>query len=90
MFKNTNYYYHGNHIEKETAGSLLIKIPKTNWMFWAAKKCVRVQGATFCVGINTDWEYTIFKNGKGKWNKFTKIAEEKITGTELLKMFGIE
>lgn len=90
MFVNTGLYYQGNHIEKETMSAILFKIPKTKWMFWISKKCVRVNGSNVSLGLNTEWEYTIFKMGNGKWNNFTKIAEEKINGTELLKMFGIE
>ena len=88
MWHNTKSFYGGNQIETETTGSFLVKIPKSDYKFWISKKQTRWTGTNVTFGINETWTYKIFKNGKGKYNKFDIVGEREVTGLELLEMFN--
>ncbi len=79
-----------NLIQAETEKAVLIKIPKEEWLFWHPKKLVKTFGKNnyrMSFGVCDDMKFKIFKNGKGKWNKFEKISEKEISIEELKKYF---
>lgn len=77
------------NILHETERAILVKAPKSEWKFWLPKKLFRTDDNGYTANINLplDMEISIFRTGKGKYNKFDKIAEEKITATELQERF---
>ena len=86
---NTQSFYGANQIVTETNNAVLAKVTGTSWLVWVPKKCCRWSGkGNVRFGFNTDFEYVIFKKGKGRYNWKDTIAEQKVTGTELLEMFG--
>lgn len=87
-----NFYVNENQIKQKTNQSILIKLPKTDWLVWISKRCVQsgTHYANMRVGVVEDGQYEIFRNGKGKHSRFQKIASKTVTGTELAKMCGVE
>lgn len=77
-----------NQIETETEKAILIKLPKNSnlngFVFWHPSKLVRNgKGRMLTFSFNEDFVFKIFKNGKGKTNKFKKIDEIIINAEEM-------
>lgn len=87
-----NGYINDNQIITNTATSILVKLKNSDFTVWISKKCLRkgTHKANFQAGLIADKEYEIFKNGKGQYNKFEKIASEQITGEELAEKLFIQ
>ena len=88
MWKNSKSFYSGNQIESESAKAYLVKVPGSDFKVWINKSQTRWSGSNVRFGFNIDWSYKLFQNGKGKYNKFEKVAEKEVSGAELLQMFG--
>lgn len=90
MFKNITA--NSNLIQTQTATAVLIKLPKSEYMFWHPKKCVRISGKNgyrMSIGYTPTWNFKIFRNGKGKTTSFTKIDEREITAEQFESYFGV-
>lgn len=88
-FKNVTA--NSNLIQTETATAVLIKLPKSELMFWHPKKCVRTSGKRgyrLSIGYTADWKFKCFRNGKGKTTSFTKIEERELSATEFEAYFN--
>lgn len=87
-----NGYVNDNQLVSETETSVLVKLKNSAFKVWISKKCLKTgtHKANFQIGIISDKEYEIFKNGKGQYNKFEKIASEQITGEELAEKLFIQ
>lgn len=85
-----NFYINKNQIQAETGNAILIKFPKSDWLVWISKKCVRkgTHNANLQVGVIDDKEYELFRNGKGKYNRFEKIDSKQELGKELAALCG--
>lgn len=82
---------HSSIIQAETTRAVLIKLPKEEWFFWHPAKLVRTSGKNdyrLNVSFTEEFEFKLFKNGKGKHNKFTKIAEKTISAREFELYWG--
>jgi hypothetical protein len=80
-----------NLIQQDTGRAVLIKVPKTDWLFWHPSKCVRTSGKSgyrMTISFTDSFEFKLFKNGKGRYNKFEKIAERTATASEIMELFG--
>jgi len=80
-----------NLIQKETEKSVLIKLPKSELMFWHPIKCVRANGKggyLMTISFTEDFKFNLFRNGKGKTTSFTKIEEVEYTAKELQEAFA--
>ena len=80
-----------NLIQQTTSRSVLIKVPKTDWMFWHPAKCVRTKGKNgyhVTISYTDSFEFKLFKNGKGRYNKFEKIAEKQVDSVTMASYFG--
>ena len=82
-----------NKIEKDTGKATLINLPnKSNYKgysFWHPSKLVRSKGCNFTFSFNDSFEFKIFKNGKGKYNKFDKLDEITICASEIIEEFEV-
>ena len=82
-----------NQIETETTKAILIKMPKNSgyadYHFWHPAKLVRSGRHSYAATISFTDEFTfkLFKNGKGKWNKFEVISEIELNAEELRNAF---
>ncbi len=79
-----------NLIQAESEKAFLLKIPKEDWLFWHPKKLIRFSGKNnyrMSFGVCNDMKFKIFKNGKGRFNKFEKISEKEINLDELKEYF---
>lgn len=87
-----NGYINDNQIVADTDTSVLAKLKNSDFKVWISKKCLKTgtHKANFQVGILAEKEYEIFKNGKGKYNRFEKTASEKIKGEELAERLFIQ
>lgn len=78
-----------NLIQAQTDKAVLIKLPKTDWMFWHPAKCVRLEGKggyLLKISYTSEFKIKLFRQGKG-WDK--KILAEKIvSGDELQALFN--
>lgn len=59
-------------------------------MFWHPRKLVRFSGknnylATF--GYTDEFVFKIFRNGKGRYNKFETIEEKELSAEELVTQY---
>jgi hypothetical protein len=80
-----------NLIQKETEKAVLIKLPKSELMFWHPAKCVRTNGKSnylMTISFTEDFKFNCFRNGKGKTTSFTKIEEVEYTAKELQEAFA--
>lgn len=87
-----NGYVNDNQVISETANAVLLKLKNSDFRVWISKKCLKngTHKANFQAGLIADKEYEIFRNGKGQYNKFEKIASEQITGEELAEKLFVE
>ena len=82
-----------NQIETETTKAILIKMPKNSgyadYHFWHPAKLVRSGRHSYAASISFTDEFTfkLFKNGKGKWNKFDVISEIELSADQLRNAF---
>ena len=80
-----------NLVKGETERAFLVKLPKSEFMFWYPKKLTSFKGKNDYLMVLTmkeDMELNIFKNGNGMYNKYEKIAEKTITYSELLDILN--
>lgn len=80
-----------NCIKGETSSAYLIQIPKTEWRVWISKKLARLSGRNdyiLSISYKDDMEFKIFKNGKGKYNKFDKVDEDILYCEDFIEMLG--
>lgn len=88
-----NLEANSNLIQTDTGTAVLIKIPKQDFVFWHPAKLVRTSGKNgykMSIGYTDDFTFKIFKQGKGKYNKFAKIDEREITAEKMRAYFGEE
>lgn len=82
-----------NLIQAETPKAVLIKLPKSEFLFWHPAKCVRTDGKggyRLSISYTDDFKFKIFRNGKGRYNSHEKIEEREITSKEFEAYFGKE
>lgn len=80
-----------NLIQTETDRAVLIKLPKSELMFWHPKKCVRTSGKggyRMSISYTDDFEFKAFRNGKGKHNFKEKIEERELSVPEFESFFN--
>ena len=84
-----------NQIETRTAKAVLVKMPRSSeykgFMFWLPRKLVKeseyMRGYEL---LYTDsFTFDLFKSGKGKTNKYEKIAQERIDVEEFENAFKV-
>lgn len=92
MWKNITINH--NQIEAQVGGASIVKLPKSceygDYKFFHPTKLIRTKGGMLSLGITEDFEVEIFKNGKGKYNKFEKLDQVQLSGAEILDLFGYE
>ncbi|MFW6221982.1 MAG: hypothetical protein ACOC3T_00065 [Bacteroidota bacterium] len=87
-----NIKTNSNLIQTESSNAVLIKLPKSELMFWHPKKCVRTSGKggyLMSIGYTQDWNFKVFRNGKGKYNRFEKIEEREMSVEEFESYFNV-
>lgn len=80
-----------NLIQNSTEKAVLIKLPKSELMFWHPAKCVRTNGKSnylMTISFTEDFKFKCFRNGKGKTTSFTKIEEVEYSAKELQEAFA--
>lgn len=80
-----------NLIQTTTEKSVLIKLPKSELMFWHPAKCIRTNGKNgylMTISFTEDFKFKVFRNGKGKTTSFTKIEEIEYTAKQLQEAFA--
>lgn len=81
------------NIENEIEGAILIKMPNKSkyagYKFWHPSKLIRYGSNSYARSVSYTDEFTfkLFKNGKGKYNKFEKIDEIEISVEEFEEAF---
>ena len=91
MWKNVKL--NSSLVQNETSKAILVKVPKEEWLFWYPAKLVRFMGKgnyLMSLGLNSDMSFNLFKNGKGKYNKFTKIDEKTVDFETMCNLLGAE
>lgn len=86
-----NITANSNLIQVETNKAVLIKLPKSEFVFWHPSKLVRTSGKNgyhMSIGYTDDFTFNIFKQGKGRYNKTEKISEHQISVEELEAYFA--
>lgn len=86
-----NVTANSNLIQAETEKAILIKLPKSEFVFWHPSKLVRTSGKNgyhMSIGYTDEFTFNTFKQGKGRYNKTEKIAEKQITVEEFEVYFG--
>ena len=82
------------NIEKDTGKATLIKMPNNSdyagYKFWHPSKLVRYGSNSYArsIGYTDSFTFKLFKNGKGKYNKFDVIDEVEIDAEEFEEAFG--
>lgn len=79
-----------NLIKGYSTNGVLIKIPNEEWLFWHPSKLVRTSGKAnylLTISFTEDFNFKLFKNGKGKTNKFEKIDEMEVDASEFESYF---
>lgn len=82
------------NVEKETGKATLIKMPnKSNYAgykFWHPSKLIRNGRNSYALSVsyNDTFKFKLFKNGKGKYNKFDVIDDLEISVEEFEEAFG--
>ena len=74
-------------IERETDRGILVKVPGSNWKFWYTKKLIKTYGKRYRLLYTNDFKFNLFKNGKGKTNKFEIVNEKIVSAAEIEDMF---
>lgn len=79
-----------NNIETTNGNSTLIKMPNNSeysgYKFWHPSKLIRSKGKgnwSFSLSYTNEFEFKIFKNGNGKYNKFEKIDQLTISSKDI-------
>lgn len=92
MWKKINF--NTLNIKKETEKAILIKLPSQSkygdYMFWHPSKLVRDEGGRGyykSFSYTDDFTFKIFKNGKGKTNRFKKLDEIELDPGEIEEAF---
>ncbi len=88
MWKNV--IANSNLIQHETDKAVLIKLPKSELMFWHPRKCVRTSGKggyRLTISYTDDFSFKAFRNGKGRYNKMEKIEERELSVPEFEEFF---
>lgn len=82
------------NIETNTGKATLIKMPNNSdyagYKFWHPSKLVRYGSNSYArsIGYTDNFTFKLFKNGKGKYNKFDIIDEVEIDAEEFEEAFG--
>ena len=82
------------NIETNTGKATLIKMPNNSdyagYKFWHPSKLVRYGSNSYArsIGYTDNFTFKLFKNGKGKYNKFDVIDEVEIDAEEFEEVFG--
>lgn len=82
------------NIETNTGKATLIKMPNNSdyagYKFWHPSKLVRYGSNSYArsIGYTDNFTFKLFKNGKGKYNKFDVIDEIGIDAEEFEEAFG--
>lgn len=82
------------NIETNTGKATLIKMPNNSdyagYKFWHPSKLVRYGSNSYArsIGYTDNFTFKLFKNGKGKYNKFDVIDEVEIDAEEFEEAFG--
>ena len=82
-----------NLIQHETDKAVLIKIPKSELMFWHPQKLIKTAGKNnylLLLSFTKDWKFKAFRNGRGKANFNKKIEERDISAQEMVDFWGGE
>lgn len=93
MWKNIDI--NDNLVESQTERGIRIAMPHSSefdgYSLWLPSKVVREgrNRASISIGINTDFRYSIKKYGNGKWNRFSVISENDISGDDVLEAFSV-
>ena len=85
-----NLEFNSNNIQNETAKATLIKVPKTDYLFWHPSKLVRTfgkKGYMLSLGYTDDFTFKLFRNGNGKHNSHEKIEEFELSAKEFEERF---
>lgn len=80
-----------NLIQHETEKATLIKLPKSELMFWHPSKLVKTMGKSnylMTISFTDDFKFKCFRNGKGKTTSFTKIDEVEYSAKEIQEFFA--
>lgn len=79
-----------NLIQTSTDKAILIKLPKSELMFWHPAKCVRLAGKNnyrMTISYTDDFKFKAFRNSKGKHNFKDKIEERELTAAQFEEFF---
>jgi hypothetical protein len=80
-----------NLIQSQTDRATLIKLPKSELMFWHPTKLIRTAGKKsylMTISFTEDFKFKCFRNGKGKTTSFTKIEEVEYTAKQIQEIFA--
>ena len=85
-----------NQIKARTVKSVLVKMPLSSkykgFLFWHPSKLVKTsyyRGESYELLYTDDFTFNLFKNGKGKTNKYEKIAEKCIDVEDFEEAFKV-
>ena len=83
-------------IKARTAKSILVKMPLSSkykgFLFWHPSKLVKTsyyRGESYELLYTDDFTFNLFKNGKGKTNKYENIAEKCIDVEDFEEAFKV-
>ena len=79
-----------NLIEASTERSVLIKLPKSEFKFWHPQKLCKTSGKNsyrLSISYKDEFEFKMFKTGKGKYNSREKIEEKTMSVAEFETYF---
>lgn len=82
-----------NLIQTQTDKAVLIKLPKSELMFWHPAKCVRLSGKSdyrMTVSYTDDFKFKTFRTGQGRHNFKDKIEERELTVAQFEAFFSHE
>jgi len=82
-----------NLIQSSTGKAVLIKLPKSELMFWHPAKCVKQSGKggyLMEISYTDEFKFKAFRNGKGKSTFNVKIEEKELNSAEFEAYFGID
>lgn len=92
-WKNINI--NRQNIETETCKAVLVKMPHNSdydgYKFWHPSKLVRSgrNSNSKSISYTDDFTFKLFKNGRGKYNRFDKTDEIEIGVDEFEEAFGV-
>lgn len=90
MWKNIKA--NSNLIQASTEKAVLIKLPKSEFLFWHPAKLVKTMGKNsylMSIGYTNEFIFKVFRNGKGQYNKTTKIEEKTLSISEFEAYFAV-